>query len=188
MSEDSMGDFSFFLFPTTVRNDDVYVNIVAPAALDEKRYVLLNENEDAEILYWAAGSMSPQEVRVTYNVEVRKLAITEVNLLLKLLVDVDGDKTKDERFKMTEQSVLPIDITLIPSINNTAGARSVTVKESIDGTFVAEGPNGFNSTYVPLLVWHSNASYAYISCLVSSPHLQIRCLPTSMLGRNVGRY
>jgi hypothetical protein len=67
--------------------------------------------------------------------------------MLALLVDLDGGKTTDPRFINTEQSVLPIDITLIPSVNYANGSKSVTVREKTEGTFVAEGPYGFNTTY-----------------------------------------
>ena len=60
---------------------------------------------------------------------------------------ISGGKTQDERFERTEQSVLPIDIKLMPSLQNTAGAKSVTIDEQPAGTFVAEGLAGFNSTY-----------------------------------------
>jgi hypothetical protein len=146
MSEDGEGAFSFYLYPTAVPEDDVYVNIVAPAARDEQRYVFVND-DIAEILYWAAGEMDPKEVRVTYNPNVMKLDNTEINLMLKLLVDLDGGKTKDYRFINTEQSVLPVDIVLLPSLYNTAGAKSVYVRQSSTGTQVAEGSNGFESSY-----------------------------------------
>ena len=131
MTEDGDGAFSFFLYPTTSLEDDLYVNIVAPAARDEQRYVFVND-AIAEILYWPAGEMTPKEVRVTYNQDVMKLDNTEINLMLKILVDLDGGKTKDYRFINTEQSVLPVDITLLPSVLNTAGAKSVSVKEGYD--------------------------------------------------------
>ena len=146
MTEDGDGAFTFYLYPTAVPDDDLYVNIVAPAARDENRYVFVNDNI-AEILYWPSGEMQPQEVRVTYNTDVMKLDNTEINLMIKLLVDVDGNKTKDSRYINTEQSVLPVDITLLPSINNTDGAKSVYVRESSTGTAVMEGDNGFESTY-----------------------------------------
>lgn len=76
--------------------------------------------------------MSPKEVHVTYNQNVTKLDNAEINLMLKILVDLDGGKTKDDRFINTEQSVLPVDIILLPSINNTAGAKSVAVRERYD--------------------------------------------------------
>jgi len=85
MTEDDEGAFSFFLYPTAVPEDDVYVNIVAPAARDEQRYVWVND-AIAEILYWARGEMQPKEVRVRYNTDVMKLDNTEINLMLKLLV------------------------------------------------------------------------------------------------------
>ena len=34
MTEDGEGDFSFYLCPTMLPQDDLYVNVVAPAALD----------------------------------------------------------------------------------------------------------------------------------------------------------
>jgi hypothetical protein len=102
----------------------------------------------AEILYWASGEMELKEVRVTYNLDVMKLDNAEINLMLKLLVDLDGGKTKDYRFINTEQSVLPVDIVLLPSKYNTAGAKSVYVRQSPGGTKVVEGTyNGFESTY-----------------------------------------
>lgn len=126
MTEDGEGAFSFFLYPTAIPEDDLYVNIVAPAARDENRYVFVN-NAIAEILYWASGEMEPKEIKVTYNTDVMKLDNTDINLMLKLLVDVDGGKTKDYQYVNTEQSVLPIDITLLPSVNNIAGAKSILV-------------------------------------------------------------
>lgn len=146
MTEDGEGAFSFYLYPTSLPDGDLYVNIVAPSARDEKRFVLVN-GEIAEILYWESGDMTPQEVQVTYNSDVMQLDTSEINLMLKILVDVDGDKTKDERFVNTEQSVLPVDIVLLPSLDNTAGAKSVFVRESLNGTTVAEGDKGFPASY-----------------------------------------
>ena len=64
------------------------MNVVAPAARDKKTYLLLN-NEEILNLTWPEGDMSPQSVTVTYNSLVEDLSITEVNLMLKLLVDVE---------------------------------------------------------------------------------------------------
>ena len=145
MSEDGDGEFSFFVYPTVPPEDDVIVNIVAPAALDENRYVLIN-GLDADILNFTAGDFTPQEVTVRYNDAVQKLDITDKNLLIKIDVDVIANRTttKDERFANAEQSLLPVDIKLMPSVNNTL-AKSVTVWESTNGTAVLEG--GFGATY-----------------------------------------
>ena len=67
--------------------------------------------------------------------------------MLDLLVDLDGGKTKDVRYINTEQSMLPVNIVLLPSIYNTAGAKSVYVRENSAGTAIAEGNNGFGSSY-----------------------------------------
>lgn len=146
MTEDNEGAFSFYLYPTTVPKDDLYVTVTSPSADNEKPYVFVNE-ERSESLYWAAGEMGPKEVHVEYNSDVAKLDNTEISLVLKILVNSDIDKTKDSRFINTKQSILPVDIVLLPSLYNTAGAKSVYIEQSHSGTRVAEGSNGFESTY-----------------------------------------
>lgn len=147
MTEDGYGSFSFFVYPSTPPQQDVVVNVVAPAALDGNRYVKVNGEDSTILKFTFANGMSPQEVRVTYNENVRKLDITEMNLMLKILVDLDGGNTKDERFIRTQQSLLPVDIRLIPALNNTNGAKSVSIVERKGGSTVMEGPYGFNTSY-----------------------------------------
>jgi hypothetical protein len=147
MTEDGDGSFSFFVYPTTRPVQDVVVNIVAPAALDENRYVLVNGGDSAILNFTADKGLLPQEVTVTYNPNVVQLDITEKNLMLKILVDLDGGNTKDERFIQTEQSLIPVDIRLIPSVNNTNGAKSVSIVERLGGLSVMEGMRGFNTSY-----------------------------------------
>ena len=64
------------------------MNVVAPAARDKKTLLKVN-GQDAETLLFEEGNMKPQDVMVTYNGAVQKLAVTEVNLMLKILVDVE---------------------------------------------------------------------------------------------------
>ena len=78
MSEDGLGVFSFWVFPTRIPDKQVVVNIVAPAARDENPYVHVNGNYSAILTF---VDMDPQEVRVTYNPEVEKLAVTDVVLV-----------------------------------------------------------------------------------------------------------
>jgi len=147
MTEDGEGSFSFFVYPTTPPKQDVVVNIVAPVAPDNKRWVLVNGEDAAILKFTAATGMYPQEVRVTYNQDVEKLDLTEKNLMLKTLVDLDGGNTKDERFARTQQTLLPVDIRLIPSRNNAKGAKSISIVEQSGGSAVMEGPNGFHAEY-----------------------------------------
>lgn len=147
MTEDGKGYFSFFVYPTTPPKDNVVVNVVAPPALDKKRWVLVNDEDTAILNFTPANGMSPQEVRVTYNQNVTGLHVTEMNLLIKILVDLDGRNTQDKRFIRTEQSLLPVSIRLIPSINNTNGAKSLSVVEQTGGSSVMEGPYGFHTEY-----------------------------------------
>jgi hypothetical protein len=108
MTEDGEGEFSFFLYPTSVPDDDLYINIEAPGARDGNCFVMVND-VIIEHLHWVPGNMEPQEVHVKYNSAVMKLDNTEVHLILKLLVNVNDGATKDSRFISTEQSILPVD-------------------------------------------------------------------------------
>jgi hypothetical protein len=73
------------------------------------------------------------------------LDIDEKNLMRK--IELDHQQTRDEQFQQTQQLLLPVDICLMPSLNNTMGAKSVSVVERVGGTAVMEGPYGFNATY-----------------------------------------
>ncbi len=147
MTEDGEGSFSFFVYPTSPPKQNVVVNVIAPTAPDKNRWVLVNDGDTAILNFTAATGMSPQEVRVTYNQQVTKLDLTEKNLMLKVLLDLDGGNTQDVRFVRTQQSLLPVDIRLIPSLNNVNGAKSVSVVERTDGSSVMEGPHGFHAYY-----------------------------------------
>jgi hypothetical protein len=145
MTEDGNDGFSFFVYPTTPPQGNVVVNIVAPAAPDKNSWVFVNGDNTAFLNFTKENGMRPQEVFVTYNPDVRKLDITEKNLMIK--IELDQQKTGDERFRQAQQSLLPVDIRLMPALNNTMGAKSVSVVEKVGGTAVMEGPYGFNATY-----------------------------------------
>jgi hypothetical protein len=181
MTEDGEGTFSFFVYPTTRPQQDVVVNIVAPAALDENRYVLVNDGDSAILIFTADKGMVPQKVTVTYNQNVAKLDITEKNLMLKLLVDLDGGNTKDERFIQAQQSLLPIDIRLLPSLTNTNGAKSVSIVERVGGSNVMEGLQGFNTSYDVYLRPCSLASDVKITMDMSVPD-QLSLSTTELIG------
>ena len=98
MTEDGDGVFTFYLYPTTAVEDDLFVNIVAPAERDEQGnpYLLVNALETTT-LSWVAGEMDPKEVQVTYNADSMKLDNTEMNLVIESNVDLDIGRTKDHR-------------------------------------------------------------------------------------------
>jgi hypothetical protein len=121
------------------------INIVAPAAPDKNCWLLVNGGITAILNFTKEKGMRPQEVFLTYNQNVRKLDIAEKNLMIK--IELDHQKTCDEQFQQTQQSLLPVDIRLMPSLNNTIGAKSVSIVERVGGTAVMEGPYGFNATY-----------------------------------------
>lgn len=97
ITEDGDESFSFFVYPTVIPNDDLFVNVVAPTVGDEQPYVLINDNIMG-ILSWSEGQMDPREVKVSYNTNATKLDNTEIKLMLKSFVDLDSGKTKDSRF------------------------------------------------------------------------------------------
>ena len=107
ITEDEDGHFSFYLYPTTAPEDDLFVHIVAPSDRDEQgnSYILVNGVETA-ILSWAAGEMDPKEVQVTYNTDSMKLDTTEMNLVLESRVDLDVGRTKDHRFSDSGEIVI----------------------------------------------------------------------------------
>ena len=106
MSEDGLAseDFTFHIFPTQKPDADVVVEIVAPVARDGETYLLVNDLE-IEKFTFTSSDYAPKAVLVSYNNAVSKLTVTEVNLMLKLLVKLDGDEdtTMDEKFRQTEQ-------------------------------------------------------------------------------------
>ena len=184
MDEDGVGEFNFFIYPTVPPEGDVFINIVAPAALDERRYVLVN-NKNATILKFNGSDFTPQVVTVTYNPNVTDLGLTEKNLLIKIDVDKTNGTTTDERFVIAEQSLLPIDIKLMPGVNNMAGAISVTIDEKRNGTAVAEGPHGFNATYDVYLrpCSHELREIVSVSLEESVPG-QLNLSTTELLGKD----
>lgn len=179
MTEDGNGEFSFYLYPTTLPEGDLFVKVVAPAARDEQRYVFVND-KISDSLVWSAGDMSPREVHVTYNPDVSKLDNMEITLMLNLFVELE---TLDYRFINTEQAVLPVSIVLLPSIQNTAGAKSVFVKQSSGGTKVAEGSNGFESSYDVYLRPCSDEMLSVVQVEMSSTvQDQISITPSELVG------
>eukprot|EP00956_Cyclotella_meneghiniana_P025856 scaffold54757_cov60-Cyclotella_meneghiniana.AAC.8 len=141
MTQDGHGAFSFSLYPTTLPENDLYVNIVAPAEHDEadRPFVLVNGLETA-ILHWAQGDMTPKQIDITYNADASELGCTEMNLMLELHVDLgigrtfdhrfeNGGRTLDTRFFITDQHLLPVEILLLPKNDNMAGAKSLAIME-----------------------------------------------------------
>ena len=100
--------------------------------------------------------------------------------MLNLFVELE---TLDYRFINTEQAVLPVSIVLLPSIQNTAGAKSVFVKQSSGGTKVAEGSNGFESSYDVYLRPCSDEMLSVVQVEISSTvQDQISITPSELVG------
>lgn len=136
ITEDGLGSFSFLVYPTREPNGTVAVDIIAPADRDGNRMLQLNYASTAGITL-IFDSIQPQQVQVSYQPTTSTpLAITERDLMIKTVLNTAG--TTDERFIETKQSILPIDITLIPGSSN-AMAKSVTVVKPTESMFVVEG-------------------------------------------------
>jgi hypothetical protein len=59
---ETLGDFTFWVYPTVKPEGNVTVNVVPPAAPNEKSYLVINGNEEAGILTFESGNMTPQAV------------------------------------------------------------------------------------------------------------------------------
>jgi Ca2+-binding RTX toxin-like protein len=149
LDEEGTASFSFTVFPTRelLPNTIVAVDLVPPSAINAKNYLTLN---GLGVLPLQFTSMVPKTVVVRYNTadNPTPLAITDFDLMIKIDLNIEG--TSDERFKGTQQSILPVDVKLLPGKANLK-AKSVTVFQPTGRTVVAEGEMGFNATYNVLL-------------------------------------
>lgn len=143
MSEDGDRTFSFYVYPTRRPNEDVVVQISPPLAPNNEPYLTLSSLGQTNInqITFGAGVMAPQEITVAYNDDAAKLVNTERNLMITFEVG-----SGDNRFVAAEQSILPVQVRLIPQINSVR-AKSATIVERDGGTSVAEGQFGFESSY-----------------------------------------
>ena len=90
MDEDGVGEFTFWIYPVVLPEDDVKVDVVSPAARDKNYYFKLNDDEKgAVILEWNANDTGPKSVKVTYNNAVEELDVTEKNLLLLITMNLE---------------------------------------------------------------------------------------------------
>ena len=146
LTEDGAGSFVFAVYPTRKPDEsaNVVVDVVAPAAKDMKRYFTFNDTEG--VLSLTFTDLVAQYVEVKYNSDgnVKPLEISDFDLLIKINLNVE--LTTDPGFKATNQSILPVDVRLIPGIEN-KNAKSVTVFQPTGRTLVAEGDDGFDATY-----------------------------------------
>ena len=83
--------------------------------------------------------MDLQTIMAKYNPGAMPLENTDYNLMVKFGVVIP--KTNNNRFEITEQTVRPIHIKLIPSMTNKK-AISVTVVETKGKMVIAKGPKG----------------------------------------------
>ena len=90
MDEDGEGEFTFWVYPVALPEDDVVVSIVAPAARDKKYYVKLNGDDIRAVnLKWNGSDTGSKPVTVAYNDEVEELDVTEKNLLLLITMKLE---------------------------------------------------------------------------------------------------
>jgi len=137
LSEDGDGNFSFSVYPTRQPEDKVVVDIGGPT--DEKFVPIFKLNNFTEAaIRLEFTSMIPQTVRVEYNPAAEPLDITDVELEITSDLAVSNVTTDDENFIKTAQTILPVNVKLIPGANNTK-AKAVTVVDPDGSTIVAEG-------------------------------------------------
>lgn len=150
LTEGSTTDsFDFWIYPTRRPLGDVTVDVVPPSDINFLRHVNLALDgtpitTSAISTTFGTNDMTPRRVTVTHNPLSTPLQITELNLLIKNSLSVP--RTTDINFESTEQSILPIDIKLLPSPLNPI-AKAVSVIEPDRRTAVAEGPEGYSDSY-----------------------------------------
>jgi hypothetical protein len=147
LTEDGTGSFTFAVYPTRKPTADtiVVIDILPPADKNTKNFLTFNEESELAAFSLYFTDTVAQYVEVKYNVDggVAPLEITELFLLITINLST---ATTDQRFTATEQSIFPVDVRLIPGIENVK-AKSVTVFQPTGRTVVAEGDHGFDATY-----------------------------------------
>lgn len=148
LTEGSEDSFSFYVYPTTRPvGGPLVVNLVSQSDKDGERYLLLNGSAGAAIELFF-DSMTPQLVTVKHNPAAERLSIKEYDVVIK--VSVIYPETNDVRFESSDQSLLPVGVTLLPEVDPSppTGALSVTVVEPSGKTIVAEGQaHAITATY-----------------------------------------
>lgn len=151
--DDYDASFKFTVFPTRVPQGRVSVNIVSQADEQKVPYLILcpnsvckSEPSRAVGITFESGDMTPQVIQAKYNPRATPLKVTDETIAILSVVETQDELTTDETFRRTEQSLLPINVKLVPAMN-TLEAKSITVVEHKSTTSVAEGENGFGASY-----------------------------------------
>jgi len=142
VTEDGEGSFFLTVFPVISPNGTVVLEFQTPLDMNGSPYFLLNET-GAEFSLSFTG-IGPQRVFVEYNPNASPLPSGDAVFFITSAVR--ADKTDDKRFASAGQSIASIRIILVPSRMDTE-AIAVTVVEPTGVTSIAEGTDGFESTY-----------------------------------------
>lgn len=137
------------VYPTTPPDGELVININAQSDSNGTGYMKLcpgptfgcAETRSIELLF---TDMTPQVVSVKYNSESLPLDISDVNLIIKSVVDTTESDAPN--FERNGQSIAPVNVKLIPS-KDSLQAKSITVVEPTGYTIVAEGDDGFTADY-----------------------------------------
>jgi len=144
ISEDGSDSLSFWVYPTVVPDTKVTVQAASQTDSDGNPILLLNGSSLTAYELVFDGSTEPQYVTATYNPDTLTMNVTDYILMIEF--DLVTEDSTDERFENTGQTIRPIYVKVIPSINS-VNAKAVTVVEPLGYTMVAEGTNGFDATY-----------------------------------------
>ena len=147
LAEDGTGSFMFAVYPTRKPEGQVVVDVISPSAKNTFDYLSFGTEEAALTLTFTDVVAQYVEVKYNTNGGANELDITDFDLLIKISLNTD---TTDQRFTATKQTILPVDVKLIPG-NGNMMAKSVTVFQPTGRTVVAEGDDGFSATYNVLL-------------------------------------
>jgi len=109
------------------------VNLASQVDSAGQRYLLLN-GSSKPTLELVFTSMTPQRVDVSYNSAAKPLDVKERTVLIK--ANVHHFKSADVRFERPDQTLLPIEVKLLPA---TGSAKTVATIEPNGRTVVVEG-------------------------------------------------
>jgi hypothetical protein len=132
--EDGTTSFAFWVYPTRrPTKGALNVTVISPATGDEGGTVYFHFNDavtNTIELEFAEDDMSPQKVKVKYNMAAQRLKDTERNLMIA--IDVVDLNTEADYFVKTEQSIQPVFVKLIPELLSDQ-AKSVAIVTPSDG-------------------------------------------------------
>lgn len=149
ITENSDDQFTFYLFPTLLPEGLVRIEVTPQDDGASQPYMLVALGDAAfelkatHFVDFSEQSAEPVGVKVKHNPAAKPLDVTDFNVMIRINLSGNIDNA-DRRFVNTKQSILPVDVLLLPALDSLK-AKSVTVVQPTGKTAVIEG--GDKATY-----------------------------------------